>query len=462
MLTAANRTARRAARSRRDTGRRAAAVAPAEREQPHGFRPHRARAGDAVATSGVHGRARLSGRAGLRASSAARGGLHDLPPVVEELKAEARERGLWNLFLPDERWGAGLSNLEYAPLAELTGRSIEIAPEALNCAAPDTGNMEVLAMFGTPEQQERWLVPLLEGEIRSCFGDDRARGRVAATRRTWRRRSSATATSTSINGRKWWSTGAMDARCKVAIVMGVTNPDGPRYAQHSMILVPLDAPGVRIERDLTVFGYHDQHGHAEISFEDVRVPAANLIGQEGGGFAIAQARLGPGRIHHCMRLIGLSERALELMVDRVASRVAFGRPLAAQGVIREWIAESRIEIEQARLLVLKAAWIMDTAGNKHAQSEIAAIKVVAARLACRVTDRAIQALRRRGRVRRLPARRDVRRSAHAAARRRPGRGAPARRRAARAGAARGRRGAGRPRPPDALRFTAARTGAGVR
>ena len=318
------------------------------------------------------------------------GGMHDLPPVVEELKAEARARGLWNLFLPDEQWGAGLTNLEYAPLAELTGRSIEIAPEALNCAAPDTGNMEVLAMFGSPEQQERWLVPLLEGEIRSCFGmtepdvasSDATNMRTAIVR---------DGDEYVVTGRKWFSSGGMDARCKVAIVMGVTNPDGPRYAQHSMILVPLDIPGVTIERDMSVFGYHDQHGHPEISYEGARVPAANLIGQEGSGFAIAQARLGPGRIHHCMRMIGLSERALELMVDRVSTREAFGRPLAAQGVIREWIAESRIEIEQARLLVLKAAWMMDTAGNKHAQSEIAAIKVVAARLACRVTDRAIQA-----------------------------------------------------------------------
>ncbi len=318
------------------------------------------------------------------------GGAHDLPPVIDELKEQARERGLWNLFLPDERWGAGLTNLEYAPLAEMTGRSIEIAPEALNCAAPDTGNMEVLAMFGTPEQQERWLVPLLEGEIRSCFA--MTEPEVASSDAT----NIATAMVRDgddyvIDGRKWWSSGAMDARCKVAIVMGVTNPDGPRYARHSMVLVPLDSAGVRIERDLTVFGYHDQHGHAEIAFDGVRVPAANLIGQQGGGFAIAQARLGPGRIHHCMRMIGLSERALDLMVDRVAGRTAFGRPLSAQGVVREWIAESRIEIEQARLLVLKAAWMMDTVGNKHAQSEIAAIKVIAARLACRVTDRAIQA-----------------------------------------------------------------------
>jgi acyl-CoA dehydrogenase len=297
---------------------------------------------------------------------------------------------LWNLFLPDDKHGPGLTNLEYAPLAEITGRSIEIAPEAINCAAPDTGNMEVLAMFGTPEQQERWLQPLLEGEIRSCFG--MTEPDVAS--------SDATNMATTIvrdgddyviNGRKWWSSGAMDPRCEIAIVMGLSNPDGPRYAQHSMILVPLDTPGVKVERDLSVFGYHDQHGHPEVSYTDVRVPRENIIGQEGMGFAIAQARLGPGRIHHCMRAIGMSERALELMVDRVRHRVAFGRPLAAQGVVREWIAESRIEIEQARLLVLKTAWMMDTVGNKHAQKEIAAIKVIAARLACRVTDRAIQA-----------------------------------------------------------------------
>ncbi len=320
----------------------------------------------------------------------AEGDPHVVPQVIEELKLKARAQGLWNLFLPDERHGAGLTNLEYAPLAEITGRSIEIAPEALNCAAPDTGNMEVLEMFGTPEQQERWLHPLLEGEIRSCFG--MTEPDVAS--------SDATNMATTIvadgdeyviNGSKWWSTGAMDPRCAIAIVMGISNPDGPRYAQHSMILVPSDTPGVKVERDLSVFGYHDQHGHAEVSYTDVRVPKANIIAQEGMGFAIAQARLGPGRVHHCMRAIGMSERALELMVDRVRHRVAFGRPLAAQGVVREWIAESRMEIEQARLLVLKTAWLMDTVGNKHAQKEIAAIKVIAARLACRVTDRAIQA-----------------------------------------------------------------------
>ncbi len=315
---------------------------------------------------------------------------HALPPVVEELKALARGRGLWNLFLPDERHGAGLTNLEYAPLAEISGRSVEIAPEAINCSAPDTGNMEVLHMFGTPEQRERWLAPLLAGEIRSCFG--MTEPAVASSDAT---NMQATIVRDGdqyvVNGRKWWSTGSADPRCKVAIVMGVTDPEAHPYARHSMILVPFDAPGVRVERDLTVFGYHDQHGHGEVVYEDVRVPAANLIAQEGMGFAIAQARLGPGRIHHCMRAIGMSERALELMADRVRHRSAFGGPLAERGVIREWIAESRIELEQARLLVLKAAWMIDTAGAKGAQTEIAAIKVVAARVACRVIDRAIQA-----------------------------------------------------------------------
>ena len=314
---------------------------------------------------------------------------HVVPQVVEDLKAVAREQGLWNLFLPDETHGAGLTNLEYAPLAEITGRSIEIAPEAINCAAPDTGNMEVLAMFGTPEQQEQWLQPLLEGEIRSCFG--MTEPDVAS--------SDATNMATTIvrdgddyviNGRKWWSSGAMDPRCKVAIVMGLSNPDGPRYAQHSMILVPLDTPGVTVERDLSVFGYHDQHGHPEVSYTDVRVPKDNIVGQEGMGFAIAQARLGPGRIHHCMRAIGMSERALELMVDRVRHRVAFGRPLAAQGVVREWIAESRVRIESTRLLVLKTAWLMDTVGNKGAHTEIQAIKVATPAMTEWVLDKAIQ------------------------------------------------------------------------
>jgi acyl-CoA dehydrogenase len=314
---------------------------------------------------------------------------HALPPVVEELKKEARARGLWNLFLPDERWGVGLTNLEYAPLAEITGRSPHIAPEALNCSAPDTGNMEVLVDFGTPEQQERWLVPLLAGEIRSCFG--MTEPEVASSDPTnLATRIRRDGDDFVVSGRKWWSTGTGDPRCKVAIVMGVSDPKAEPHRRHSMILVPLDTPGVQVVRDLTTFGYTDQHGHGEVVYDDVRVPAANLIGEEGAGFAIAQARLGPGRIHHCMRCIGMAERALDLMIERAQSRTAFGGPLAEQGVIATWIAESRIEIEQARLLVLKAAWLMDTVGNKAARTEIAAIKVVAARMLATVADRAIQ------------------------------------------------------------------------
>jgi acyl-CoA dehydrogenase len=313
---------------------------------------------------------------------------HQSPPVMEELKREARQRGLWNLFLPDPRWGAGLTNLEYAPLAEITGRSF-IAPEALNCAAPDTGNMEILAQFGTPEQQERWLRPLLDGEIRSCFA--MTEPEVASSDATnIQSRIVRDGDDYVINGHKWWTSGAADKRCRISIFMGKTDPDGPVYRQQSMVLVPLDTPGVRIARTLPVFGWDEGHGHCEVYFDGVRVPRSNLLGEEGSGFAIAQARLGPGRIHHCMRAIGMAERAYELMCARALSRTTFGKRLAEHGVVQDQIAESRIEIEQARLLVLKAAWLMDTAGNKAARMEIAAIKVAVPRMACSVIDRAIQ------------------------------------------------------------------------
>lgn len=325
-----------------------------------------------------------------RLELADRGELHTQPQIIDELKASARSKGLWNLFLPDAHDPAhGLSVTDYASLAEVTGWSPIIAPEATNCAAPDTGNMEVLHLFGSPEQKSKWLEPLLNGEIRSGFA--MTEPDVAS--------SDARNINTSIerdgddfviNGTKWWTTGAMDPRCKILIVMGKTNPKADTYHQQSMVLVPMDTPGVEVIRTLSVFGYMDQHGHAEISFTNVRVPVVNLIGEEGSGFAIAQSRLGPGRVHHCMRAIGTAERALSLMVERSMNRSAFGKELSQQGVIGEWIANSRIEIDQARLLVLKAAWLIDTAGAKNARKEIAAIKVAIPQMAQRVIDRAIQ------------------------------------------------------------------------
>jgi acyl-CoA dehydrogenase len=320
----------------------------------------------------------------LRAS----GNPHHQPAVMEELKVRAREAGLWNMFLPDAALGAGLSNSDYAPLAEILGRST-IASEACNCSAPDTGNMEVLFQFATPEQKERWLMPLLDGEIRSAFA--MTEPEVAS--------SDATNIALSIarddggyvlNGRKWWISNTYHPHCRVMIVMGKTSTEGPRHRQQSMILVPLDTPGVDVVRNLPVFGYQDHEGHAEITFTDVRVPAENLIAGEGDGFMIAQARLGPGRIHHCMRAIGAAERALEAMCARAVSRETFGAPVATRSNVLDWIAEARIEIEMARLLTLKAAWLMDTVGNKHARTEIAAIKVAAPNVALKVLDRAIQ------------------------------------------------------------------------
>jgi acyl-CoA dehydrogenase len=320
---------------------------------------------------------------------AASGDPHFHPPIVEDLKEAARALGLWNLFLPDEELGAGLSVHEYAPLAEITGWSPALAPEALNCSAPDTGNMEILHMFGTPHQKEQWLMPLLDGEIRSCFSmtepsvasSDATNIETAMTRQGG---------SYVISGRKWFSSGAASERCKVSIVMGVTNPDADPHRRQSMIIVPMDAPGVSIVREPTVFGYQDRGGHPEIDFDGVEVPLTNLLGEEGGGFAIAQARLGPGRIHHCMRAIGAAERCLDLMVKRSKERVAFGKPLADQGVVQEWIANARIRIEQTRLLVLKTAWMIDEMGTKAARTEIAAIKVAAPELLTYVADRGMQ------------------------------------------------------------------------
>jgi acyl-CoA dehydrogenase len=316
------------------------------------------------------------------------GDIRFAPPIMEDLKREARSRGLWNLFMPDAEYGAGMSNADYAPLCEQMGRS-PLLSEATNCSAPDTGNMEILAQFGTETQREEWLRPLLAGEIRSCF----------AMTEPWVASSDASNISSRIepdrdhyvvNAHKWFTSGALDPRCKVAILMGVTDPDAEPYRRQSMILVPFDAPGVQVVRGLTVFGHDEGPGHAETLFENVRLPKENLLGEEGSGFAIAQARLGPGRIHHCMRAVGMAERALELMCTRAQMRKPFGRYLAEQGVVQAAIAESRIQIEQARLLTMKAAWLMDTAGKKAARFEIAAIKVIGARLATDVIDRAIQ------------------------------------------------------------------------
>ncbi|WP_327394995.1 acyl-CoA dehydrogenase family protein [Streptomyces phaeochromogenes] len=316
----------------------------------------------------------------------------DTPAVVEELKAEARRQGLWNLFLPDSEYGAGLTNLQYAPLAEITGRSPQLAPTALNCAAPDTGNMEVLAQFGDDQQRKQWLEPLLAGEIRSAFA--MTEPEVAS--------SDATNITTLIerdgdeyvvSGRKWYISGAMNPDCKIFIVMGKTDPDGSDIRrQQSMVLVPRDTPGVEVRRAMQVYGYedHSHGGHAEVVFHGARVPASNLIGEEGGGFAIAQARLGPGRIHHCMRLIGMAERAIELMCRRAVSRTAFGKPLAQQGVVHNWIADARVAVEQLRLLVLKTAWMMDTVGNKGAHAEIQAIKIATPRTVVDIIDKAVQ------------------------------------------------------------------------
>jgi acyl-CoA dehydrogenase len=313
---------------------------------------------------------------------------HHQPAIMEELKVRAREAGLWNMFLPDEEYGAGLSNADYAPLAEMLGHS-PIASEACNCSAPDTGNMEVLHQFGTPEQKERWLRPLLDGEIRSAFA--MTEPEVASSdARNIQLRIERDGEDYVLNGLKWWTSNALHPHCRIMIVMGKTDPDGPTYKQQSQILVPIDTPGVRIVRGLPVFGYQDQEGHAEVEFTDVRVPASNLIAGVGDGFMIAQARLGPGRIHHCMRAIGAAERALEAMCARAVSRVTFGAPVATRGNVLDWIAESRIEIEMARLLTLKAAWLMDTVGNRHARTEIAAIKVAAPNVALKVIDRAIQ------------------------------------------------------------------------
>ncbi|NEA98845.1 acyl-CoA dehydrogenase family protein [Streptomyces sp. SID13726] len=314
---------------------------------------------------------------------------HELPPIMRELKEKARAEGLWNLFLAHGDRGAGLTNLEYAPLAELAGRSV-IGPEVFNCSAPDTGNMELLALFGTPEQQDRWLRPLLAAEIRSCFA--MTEPEVASSdARNIRTRIVRDGDEYVVDGHKWYTSGILDPDCRLIILMGVTDPDAPTYRQQSMLLVPRDTPGITVLRDLPMFGYTDRCGHGDVLFENVRVPASALLGGEGEGFALAQGRLGPGRMHYAMRAVGFAERALELMCRRTLTRTAFGGPLAEQGVVREWIARSRIEIEQLRLLVLKSAWLMDTSGNAAARTEVAAIKVAALEVAHRVVDRAVQA-----------------------------------------------------------------------
>ncbi|WP_327096680.1 acyl-CoA dehydrogenase family protein [Nocardia vinacea] len=320
---------------------------------------------------------------------AAAGDPHHHPQIVEDLKTEARARGLWNLFHPHPEWGPGLTNLEYAPLAEIMGRSAHLAPEACNCSAPDTGNMEVFTLFGTQEHKERWLEPLLNGTIRSAFA--MTEPAVASSDATnIQLRMARDGDHYVLNGRKWFASNALHKNCKVLIVMGKTDPDAPKHRQQSMMVVPIDAPGVTVMRNLPVFGYADREGHAEIDFSDVRVPVTDVLKGEGEGFAISQARLGPGRIHHCMRAIGMAERALELMCARAESRITFGQKLSERANIQDWIAEARIDIEQARLLTLKAAWMMDTVGNKAARVEIAAIKIAAPEMALRIVDRAIQ------------------------------------------------------------------------
>ncbi|TDI51499.1 MAG: acyl-CoA dehydrogenase [Acidobacteria bacterium] len=313
----------------------------------------------------------------------------EAPPEMVGLKVAARKQGLWNLFLPDDEYGAGLTNSEYAPLAEIMGHVIELAPEATNCSAPDTGNMEVLHMFGTPEQKERWLLPLLEGEIRSNFGMTEP-AVASSDPRNLEASVVRDGDDYIISGTKWWSTGAISNDSKVSIFMGVTDPAAPPKERFSMILVPMDTDGVEIVRDLPVFGYHHRGGHAEVVYHDVRVPATNMIAGPGQGYMIAQARLGPGRIHHAMRAIGQAERALKMMVERAKTRTAFGTTIADKGVVQDWIAESRLMIDQTRLLVLRTAWLIDTQGNKAARQEVSAIKVVAPRTALWVIDRAIQ------------------------------------------------------------------------